>query len=61
MDRYVPLPTYLTAPVEDVTRANLAIPSDVDTYELGAAFKQCRVRIHQANGQLKELRELGSD
>lgn len=52
-DRYVPLPDYLTREVDDVAR-----PDIVDTYGLGAALKQCRVRIQEANGQLRELGEL---
>lgn len=52
-DRYVELPTGLTDPVALPPR-----PEVVDTLALGAYAKQCRVRVRQANGQLKELGEL---
>ena len=53
LDRYVPLPEYLVAPVEQVQR-----PVESDTVALGAALKACLVRIEQANGQLAEISAL---
>lgn len=55
LDKYVQLPAYLVAPVEQVER-----PTESDTVALGASLKACRVRIEQANGQLIEIKALGS-
>lgn len=52
-DRYVALPGHLVSPVEEV-----ALPGIVDTIALGAAFKQCRIRVRQANGQLVEIGQI---
>lgn len=49
-DRYVPVPSYLVRPIEQVERT-----PTMDTVALGAALKQCRVRVQQANGQLAEI------
>lgn len=50
----VPVPESMTRPVpvpED-------IPYGADAYKLGAEYKACRVRLQQANGQLKEISEI---
>lgn len=49
-DRYIPLDSWLTAPVEVP-----ALSSDFDVYELGAVAKQRETRLLQCNSQLAEI------
>lgn len=57
VDRYVPLDEALTRPVEVVTLPEefLSLPEDGALISLGVAYKACRVRTMQCNGQLAEI------
>ena len=52
-DRIVSVPSYMTTPIETITLSESA-----DTLALGASFKQCAIRVKQANGQLSEIEGL---
>ena len=53
-DRYIPVDPRLTQPVEIVD-----LPEDeVDTIDLGVAYKAQKVRALQCNGQLEEISKL---
>lgn len=55
-DRYIPIPTGLTKPCEQVE-----LPETVDTLSLGAAYKALAVRMQECNARMNEIRGLGNE
>ena len=56
VDRYVPVPERMTAPVEVIE-----LPDGFDVYQLGAAYRASVIRIQQCNGQLAEIAGITPD